>query len=295
MADIWTLPAAPYLWATNPGTRTTPTVGRQATGWIAGEPVSASQANDLWGTSLDWIALLSEIAPADGTLTAQVIEVYDLAGPPVLAATISVGATTPSARITVGSTNLELREKGLIGPCAIEDADGVWFGYRTGAALRINHDFSPQQRGYTTLMETLAAIPCVMVFGTPDIALYNGDAVTAQRALFRSQIEIPAHSSQTARFPVLKNLSATFTGAAVDLQIRVIEITRATGAETVVATITSAAPSSTFGGGYTTTPTTKSYAMEIRSAAALATGALTTDYFRNLILQIDWYSLNPSP
>jgi hypothetical protein len=296
MADLWTRPTStPYQFATDPGVRLEPIAGRKAQGWVPGEPVSALQANDLWGVASDWVVLLEAIAPADGTLAAQAVELYDTAATPALAATWTAGSVADSALLTVGSGEFEFREKGLVGPRAIPDSDGVRYGYDSSAKLQIVYDVSPQSRAYMVHMVTLAATSCVMVFGAGNVGLYYGDAVTAEQAVFRSQIALPIEAGQTTRFPVIKKLEATDTGAADDLEIAIVRITRSTGAETDLGLINASSPANTFGGGSTTDPLTYTYALEIRSDAAIATGGLTADGVRNALLTIQWQTLNPSP
>jgi hypothetical protein len=198
-------------------------------------------------------------------------------------------------RQDAGVDLLEIREKGLLGPRALADADGVRFGFDSTAKLHLVHDVSPQSRAYMVHMVTLTPITCAMVFGAGNVSLYNGSAVAAQQAVFRSQIALPIEAGQTTRFPVIKKLEATYTGTADDLEIAVIRITKSTGAETSLGLINASTPSNTFGGGSTTDPLTYTYALEIRSDAALATGALTADGARNVLLTIDWMTLNPSP
>lgn len=296
MADLWTRPTStPYQFATDPGVRLAPIAGRKAEGWVPGEPVSALQANDLWGVASDWVVLLEAIAPADGTLAAQAVELYDTAGTPALAATWTAGSVADSALLTCGGSTYEFREKGLVGPRALPDADGVRFGFDSTATLQIIHDVSPQSRAYMVHMVTLAGTPCVMVFGSGNVALYNGDATTAQQAVFRSQIALPIEAGQTTRFPVIKKLEATFAAAADDLEIAVIRITKSTGAEASLGLIKASAAVNTFGGGSTTDPLTYTYALEVRSPVVLAALALTVDGVRNVRLTIGWMTLNPSP
>ena len=315
-----TRPSTPYLWATNGGARVAPTLARQGTGWAMNEPIDPLQCNDLWGQLSDWVDYLADVIPASNIITAETFRVVDPAGPTTRGA-LTWTTIGGDAGLVVGgnaaglpgiffdnvtgyvkilqSTGpiemLEVRPKGLLGPRALPDADGVRFGFDSTARLQLVHDVSPQSRAYMVHMVTLAGTPCVMVFGAGSASLYNGDATTAQQAVFRSQIALPIEAGQTTRFPVIKKLEATYTGTADDLEIAVIRITKSTGAETSLGLINDSTPSNTFGGGSITDPLTYTYALEIRSDAALATGALTADGVRNVLLTIDWMTLNPSP
>lgn len=314
-----TRPSTPYRWGTNAGARVAPSLARQGTGWVMNEPIDPLQCNDIWGQLSDWVDYLADVIPASNVITAEVFRVVDPAGPTNRGALtwdniggndgLVVGSTEGDepgfffdsvtgyviARQNAGVDLLEIRPKGLLGPRALPDADGVRFGFDSTAKLQLVHDVSPQSRAYMVHMVTLAATPCVMVFGAGNVALYNGDATTAQQAVFRSQIALPIEAGQTTRFPVIKKLEATFTGAADDLEIAVIRITKSTGAETSLGLIKASAAANTFGGGSTTDPLTYTYALEVRSPAALAVGALTVDGVRNVLLTIDWMTLNPFP
>ena len=295
MADLWTRPTSiPYRFATDSGVRSEPIAGRKATGWVPGEPVSALQANDLWGVGSDWIVLLEAIAANDGTLATQVLELYDTGATPALAAKWEAGSVANSAKLTCDTGVFEFRAKGEVGPRATAAADGVRYGYDSSDRLQIVYDVSPQSRAYMVHMVTLSASPCTVVTAAGSAGVYNPDAGTAQQAVFRSQIQIPTESTQTGRFPIIKQLTGTFTGAADDLEIAVIRITRSSGAEASLGLIKSSAATNTFGGGVTTDPLTYTYALELRSAAALPGGGLTTDGVRNVLLTVDWMSLNPS-
>jgi hypothetical protein len=102
---------------------------------------------------------------------------------------------------------------------------------------------------------------------------------------------VAAETDQTSGFVKIETLVATFFGSAADLEVSLIEITRSTGAESVLGTITSADPIETFAGGHVVNPETKRYCLEIR--ANPSTG-FTADGVRAIRLLCAHESLNPS-
>jgi len=297
--DVWTRPTStPYQFATDPGVRLEPIAGRKAQGWLPGQPVSALQANDLWGVASDWIVLLDAIAPADGTLAAQAVELYETVGPPSLAATWSAGSVADSALLTVGAVGWEWRTTGMVGPKAVADAVyGARFQYDSTDLLTLDHDFSPSGGGYTPIvLNTVvgANLPASLIaLGTSHV-LHNPNAV-ARTATLRRPLIIPYDPASTgpALFPKLISITATFVGATGDFQIRVIRILKSSGAETVLGTIDAATPTFTFAGtGEITDPQLKHYVVELYSFG-LGAGLSTVDQLRTVTVVADHGVLNP--
>lgn len=288
MADLWTRPAStPYRFATDSGVRLEPIAGRKAAGWVPGEPVSALQANDLWGVASDWVVLLEAIAPADGTLAAQALELYDTAGTPALAATWTAGSVADSALLTVGAVGWEWRTTGMVGPLAVAGADGGRFGYDSTDLLNLVHGFGPATGGYMPLMGSAPALPPFFLVSGGSVKIYNPNAAPYDCAL-RRPVLCPYDPAMTGpgRFPKIVTLSATFTGAATDLGVRLIRIQRSTGAETIEGTITRAAPTYTFAGsGLVLDPEFRDYCIEVFSAG-LAGTTPTTDTVRAIQLAV---------
>jgi len=299
MADLWTRPTStPYQFATDPGVRLEPIAGRKAQGWVPGEPVSALQANDLWGVASDWVVLLDAIAPADGTLAAQAVELYDTAATPALAATWTAGSVADSALLTVGAVGWEWQTTGMVGPKAIADAVyGARFQYDSTDLLTLDHDFSPSGGGYTPIVVNPfvgAGLPASLVKLTTSHLMFNPNAV-AQDASFRRPLIISYDPASTgpALFPKLVSITATYVGATNDFKVRVIKILKSNGAETVLCTLDAATPTFTFAGtGEITDPQFKHYVVELYSAA-LGAGLTTADALRTVTLVADHGVLNP--
>jgi len=318
-----TRPAAPPEWATNGGTRTVPTLGRQGTGWVSGEPIDPLQCNDLWGEAFDWIGYLADIVPASNVVVAETFRVVDPAGPTTRGAltwtTIGGNAglvvggnagglpgiffdnTTGFVKILQSTgpvVMLEVQPTGMVGPKAIADAVyGARFQYDYTDLLTLDHDFSPSGGGYTPIVVNPfvgAGLPASLVaLGTSHL-LFNPNAVP-QNASFRRPLVIPYDPASTgpALFPKLVSITATYVGATNDFKVRVIKILKSTGAETVLCTLDAATPTFTFAGsGEITDPQLKHYVVELYSAA-LGAGLPTADALRTVTVVADHGVLNP--
>jgi hypothetical protein len=312
-----TRPAAPPEWATNGGTRTVPTLARQGTGWVSGEPIDPLQCNDLWGEAFDWIGYLADIIPASNVIEAEVFRVVDPAGPTTRGA-LTWDTIGGNAGVAVGSTEgdkpgiffdsvtgfvivrqdagvdlLEIREKGLINPRGMADpTSGIRFGYDSSDTLQIVHHLGPNGGGWMSIMDVGGAVPSDWLISAGFVFLYTSAAGDAKQ---RWNLSIPYESGQVSGFPKIITLAGTFVNAAADLSVKLIRITRSTGAETTIGSaITSAAASHTYAaGGYQTDPTLYDYCFEAVTTG-LAGGVTSTDGVQNIRATINHYALNPS-
>lgn len=309
--------STPYRFATNPGTRTTPSAGRKASGWEIGDPADPLQWNDLWGVLSDWVDYLADISPASDVLVAETFRVVDPAGPTTRGA-LTWDTIGGNAGLAVGSTEgdkpgiffdgvtgfvivrqdagvdlLEIREKGLVNPRGMADpTTGIRFGYDSSDTLQIVHHLGPNGGGWMGIMDIGGAVPSWWLNSAGFLFLYTlapGDAKQ------RWNLSIPYESTQASGFPKILTLAATFVNAAADLSVKLIRITRSTGAETTIGSaITSASPSHTYAaGGYQTDPTIYDYCFEAVTTG-LAGGAASTDGVQNIRATINHYALNPS-
>jgi hypothetical protein len=318
-----TRPSAPYLWATNPGRRTVPTLARQGTGWVMGDPVDPLQVNDLWGACFDWIGYLAGIVPSSNVLVAETFRVVDPAGPTTRGA-LTWTTIGGNAGLVVGgnaggspgiffdnatgfvkvlqSTGpvvmLEVQPTGMVGPKAIADAVyGARFQYDSTDLLELEHDFSPSGGGYTPIVVTPfvgAGLPASLVNVGTSHLLYNPNAVP-QDASFRRPLIIPYPTEATgpSLMPKLISITATFIGATNDLKVRVIRVTRSSGAESIRCTLDAANPTFTFAGtGENTDPEFMHYVVELYSAA-LGAGLPTADALRTVTIVAKHGRLNP--
>lgn len=71
--------STPYRWATDPGTRVTPEVGRQQTGARLGESAPSLIANDLWGMLSDWVFYLPDVLPSEHRAAFERVSIRDAA------------------------------------------------------------------------------------------------------------------------------------------------------------------------------------------------------------------------
>ena len=73
----------PPTWATNSGTRDPSGAipsGRQGTGWVTGETITAKNFNALLGQTADWLTYLAELFPSNGVVSAVSYRVVDAVG-----------------------------------------------------------------------------------------------------------------------------------------------------------------------------------------------------------------------
>jgi hypothetical protein len=199
-----TRPSTPYRWATNGGARTAPTLARQGTGWVLGEPIDPAQCNDIWGTLSDWVDYLADVVPASNIFEAEVFRVVDPAGPTTRGA-LTWTTIGGNAGLVVGgnagglpgiffdnvtgyvkilqSTGpvvlLEIQPAGMVGPKAVADAVyGARFQYDYTDLLTLDHDFSPSGGGYTPIVVNPfvgAGLPASLVaLGASHQAVHHG-------------------------------------------------------------------------------------------------------------------------
>ena len=304
-------PSTPYRWATTGGARVAPTLARQGTGWVSGEPIDPLQCNDIWGQLSDWVDYLADVIPASNVIEAETFRVVDPAGPTTRGAltwtTIGGNAglvvggnagglpgiffdnVTGYAKILQATgpvVMLEIQPTGMVGPKAVPGADGGRFGYDSTDLLELVHDFGPLTGGYMAVLPSSPTLP-PYIYGGTAAKIYNPNAAPLD-CVFRRQVLCPYDPAMTGpgRFPKVVTLSATFTGAATDIGVRLIRILRSTGAETVEGTITQAAPTYTFAGsGLVLDPEFRDYCIEVFSTALGAT-TLTTDTVRAIQLAV---------
>lgn len=312
-----TRPSSPIVWATNGGTRTVPTLARQGTGWAVGEPIDPKQCNDLWGEAFDWIGYLANIVPASNEVNAETFRVVDPAGP-TTRGVLTWDTVGGNPGLVVGSTQndmpgiffdsvtgfvivrqdagvdlLEIREKGLINPRGMAHlTTGIRFGYDSSDTLQIVHHLGPNGGGWMSIMDVGGAVPSWWLNSAGFCFLYTNTVGDAKQ---RWNLSIPYESSQVSGFPKIITLAATFVNAAADLAVKLIRITRSTGAETTIGSaITSASPSHTYAaGGYQTDPTLYDYCFEAVTTG-LAGGVASTDGVQNIRATVNHLALNPS-
>lgn len=305
-----TRPSTPYRWGTNAGARVAPSLARQGTGWAMNEPIDPLQCNDLWGQLSDWVDYLADVVPASNVFEAEVFRVVDPAGPTARGAltwtTIGGNAglvvggnagglpgiffdnTTGYVKILQSTgpvVMLEVQPTGMVGPLAVAGADGGRFGYDSTDLLDLLHDFGPASGGYMPILTSAPALPPFFLVSGGSVKIYNPNAAPFDCAL-RRPVRCPYDPAMTGpgRFPKVVTLSATFTGAATDIGVRLIRIQRSTGVETIEGTITQAAPVYTFAGsGLVLDPEFRDYTIEVFSTGLAGTTG-TTDTVRAIRL-----------
>lgn len=259
-------------WATNPGTRTTPPAGLQATGWVPGTVLPAGTGNGLWGPLADWCGYLQASSPSLGTWDVVDVNVWSgatqygdlttatVAGSTMIilrsqaaAAGLAIGclggdrttllldATTDTMTafdVTSGDNHWQSTAAGgFIGPRASADgATGLRYGYPAADPLVITRDASPGSGGWTVSRQDVIAVNLIAGIWWLD----NLDAGSAQPATAVWSLDLTGTSEPAGAPLQVVSLSGDFASLTnTDVTIELIEHHRSTGATTALLSITS--------------------------------------------------------
>lgn len=317
-------------WATNVGTRDTIDTAKWAAGWKPGEPVPALKFNSLLGSITDWIEYLQTSSPTEGvwtvihsgttygtlgysttsgswlTLTSAngrsgvQIEAGSATSTHVVRQTMTPGAS-PVWQVTYDPSGadtimLKVGSLGMIGPTAVASVStGIRYGYPSSDKIRVSYPVGPELGGYEPVYDSGGADPVFQRSGGSSEfrKLGNANASNAGVVRMRRPLVIPYVPAHLSGNPILQVLSAVFSGSSTDLEVAVVEIDLASGAETDLAAIDQSSPSAT-GIAATLDPSSYVYCIETRSTGSVSALGLTNDAVRATSITVDHQAVVPS-
>ncbi len=287
------------LWATGTGAANTePPDALQLSGWSASEPPTAAHVNALFERSSRWWRYLTAAMDDASTYfyfkaasTFTSLRLHMVGG---VNAWLEIDKATGefSFQHASGATNcLKVTADGLKGATAVASAStGIRYGYPGSSLHRQTFSLGFEVGGWSPCTTgSMGPIPVIQT-GAGTFTSRIGNCGTIGDCFMRTRLNFPAITGQLSGTPIITTFSATFTGAADDLEFKLCRWNKSTGAQTTISTIKSSDP--TKSPAHTVDAAAYSYFIQAEAVGGLASLTVTTDGVRTLNLVVDFQDVN---